>query len=617
MLRTGREERVPYSLSRWTDVCGSRNKWDWFKAVVSEGWMFAFDPRTALPSQWSLKPEDTLGLNFWTKDPTNLLADRELLKPYKVKIHLTITGWEEVEKGAPTLREACNLLTWTTLAYGAENVTWRFSPVPVVADVVDRFGRICVKASRAGVREVYLAFLQENDLVPETRGVREREELLKKLGERAAVFGIEVRLCADDHQLLQGGSHYNVRHGVCAGPEDWGGLPPAEGCGCAIMIDPFTINESCTFGCQYCLDPSTPVLYSDMVWRPIGEAKVGDSLVGFDEFAGVDGQMRKMRETIIEGVSRSKQQAVRLITNQSEVLTTANHGWITDRRRWVSTRTLWGHGSAHTKLLQIGQVPDMPFTEPYKLGYIAGMSKGDGTMRYQPGQRSDKLGFPQPYWRVALKDGDEAPLGRLVSYLASFGIEAFIRPFNGRTADDPYIMSKVEIRALGKLQQVHELLSRQPEHPDYWRGYLAGFYDAEGGSSRGNLRVSQKNRAVLARVRDYSHKFGFDLYEEPCTADNPVGTSRLSGSLRERMRFISTIRPALARKSPDWNGWTFEADGDPVVCKEKAGLRDVVDIQTSTHTFFAAGLATHNCYAADKALSPKKHNTTRSLPIVQ
>ena len=28
--------------------------------------------------------------------------------------------------------------------------------------------------------------------------------------------------------------------------------PPSEGCGCVLMADPFTINESCTFGCQYC-----------------------------------------------------------------------------------------------------------------------------------------------------------------------------------------------------------------------------------------------------------------------------------------------------------------------------------------------------------------------------
>jgi hypothetical protein len=217
---------------------------------------------------------------------------------------------------------------------------------------------------------------------------------------------------------------------------------------------------------------------------------------------------------------------------------------------------------------------------------------------------------------VALKEGDEAILGRLIAYLASFGVEAFMRPFNGRGASDPYVMHKVEIRALGKLARIHELLAMEPEHPDYWRGFLAGFYDAEGGTCRSNLRVSQKDRTVLRRVCDYARKFGFDLYVEPCSESMPVGTSRLRGSIRERMRFIQTIQPALARKSPDWLARTFEADDDPVMHKERIGERDVVDIQTSTHTFFAAGLATHNCYAADKTLTPKKRNTTKGLPVV-
>ena len=253
MLRSGREHNVPYSLSRWTDVCGSRNKWDWFKGVLAEGSMFAFDPRTALPSEWSLKPEDTLGLNFWTKDPSNLLADRELLRPYKVKIHMTITGWEEVEKGVPPTFEAIDLYRRAADAFGPENIVWRFSPVPMVDDVIWRFWTI---ASKLMTPKVYLAFLQENDLMPEKRSRQERRRLTCEFASKAAVLGTKVLLCNDDAALFEIPAPFigdaAPELGVCAGPEDWGGVPPAEGCGCAIMIDPFSINESCTFGCQYC-----------------------------------------------------------------------------------------------------------------------------------------------------------------------------------------------------------------------------------------------------------------------------------------------------------------------------------------------------------------------------
>lgn len=254
-MKSGRTEGLPYSLSRWTDVPAA--KWEWFQESFRAKKMVGFDPRTAIPSEWSLRPDDTLGLVFWTKDPTNLIFDAPWLRAYRVKVHVTATGWEEVEKGAPDLREGANLVGMAASIFGPENVTWRFSPVPDVPDVAERFSTILAMASEYGVKSVYLSFLQENDLLPETRSEQDRLNVLVQVAEAAAHRGVRVYLCAED-RLLMGHPdlHPNLASGVCAPPEDFAlpnrERPPSEGCGCVLMVDPFTVNESCTMGCAYC-----------------------------------------------------------------------------------------------------------------------------------------------------------------------------------------------------------------------------------------------------------------------------------------------------------------------------------------------------------------------------
>ena len=257
MIKSGKTEGLPYSLSRWTDVPGDPGKWAWFMGALHARRMMAFDPRTAIPAEWSLDPDDTLGLVFWTKNPSTLVAYRDLLAGYRVKVYVTVTGWHEVEKGAPSLRDGTDKLAIAADQFGPENVTWRFSPVPAVPDVVDRFASILPMARHYGVRSVYLSFLQANDLLPETRTEEERRDVLVQVAEVAARSGVRVYLCAED-RLLSGhpGLHANLASGVCAPPEDFA-LPnrerlPSEGCGCVLMVDPFTVNESCTMGCEYC-----------------------------------------------------------------------------------------------------------------------------------------------------------------------------------------------------------------------------------------------------------------------------------------------------------------------------------------------------------------------------
>jgi DNA repair photolyase len=254
-LWSGRQEGMPYSLSRYTDVPAA--KWDWFRTQLAEGSMVAFDPRMAIPGRWSLKPEDVLGLIFWTKDPANLIQDVRLIRPYKKVVHMTVTGWTEVEQGAPDMAKGLDLLASLVDHYGPQNVVLRFSPVPIVPDVIDRFVRIAGAAVANGLTDVYVSFLQPNDRMPETRSIAERRDLLKMMAD--TVPDIDVNLCQDDKLLdgfEYGREHWytNLQYGVCESgrrfkiPSD----ASREDCGCCFAVDPFTANEACSLGCAYC-----------------------------------------------------------------------------------------------------------------------------------------------------------------------------------------------------------------------------------------------------------------------------------------------------------------------------------------------------------------------------
>lgn len=251
-MRSGRTEKLPYSLSRWTDLPAA--KWPWFEAMLDQGWMVGIDPRTGVPGRWSLTPEDTFGLIFWTRNSRNLIANAERLKKYPLAVHFTLTGWHEVEKGAPNIADGLAMLRDTVQTFGAQNVTWRFSPVPMVHDILDRFEALAIQAAKFGLEEVFVSFLQENDLLPETRSPRVRGEILRQLGARS--HGLRVLLCNEDQTLDVHGS--NVARGICESGKRFTNSnyqvdgPKTEGCGCALAVDPFTINETCSMGCRYC-----------------------------------------------------------------------------------------------------------------------------------------------------------------------------------------------------------------------------------------------------------------------------------------------------------------------------------------------------------------------------
>ena len=147
-------------------------------------------------------------------------------------------------------------------------------------------------------------------------------------------------------------------------------------------INPY---RGCSHGCVYCLGPETPVLGADLVWRPIGELRVGDELVGFDEYPRLHGRARKLRRARVEAIWWSRKPTLRLITRKADVVTTAEHRWLQHRPEWWTRtdRLLPGEflhqlaSSDVERIRQDGIFRSMPTLDPEPIEAIEAGPVGD------------------------------------------------------------------------------------------------------------------------------------------------------------------------------------------------------------------------------------------------
>ena len=346
--------------------------------------------------------------------------------------------------------------------------------------------------------------------------------------------------------------------------------------------------ESLCVDCGLCLSPDTRILYADMSWRRIGDACIGDELLAFDENAVWRKSNRKLRTSTVEYVHWANKPTRRLITDEQEIVTTTEHRWLTSRG-WKETSRLIPSAPLRSFGVHVGP----QFSGEYKLGYLAGMTEGDGTFRFDSDGRR--------WWRVALKDAE--PIGRLVRYLNEFGISVNARPFvNSATSFSPGdVLTQVGFTQRAGCQLVKSALLAQLT-PEYSRGFLAGLFDAEGCFSGRSLSISQHGTRLLDRAIKAASQIGLLFYYETHSHPHPeYRVIRLKGGLQAHLQFFQQTCPAIVRKRGAFFGKSIRTDPTPVRVVD-GHTQDVVDIQTSTATFIAEGMATHNCCYASAQL---------------
>lgn len=128
-----------------------------------------------------------------------------------------------------------------------------------------------------------------------------------------------------------------------------------------------------------CLGPGTRVLTADLRWVPVESLKVGDKLVGFDEFAGPTGRRRYRTSTVEKVVGLVKPCYDLEMQDGTVIRASADHLWLRSHNAdggWLATEKLTAHGARSSKLAKV--VNPWDDLDDYDRGYLAGAFDGEG-----------------------------------------------------------------------------------------------------------------------------------------------------------------------------------------------------------------------------------------------
>jgi hypothetical protein len=197
----------------------------------------------------------------------------------------------------------------------------------------------------------------------------------------------------------------------------------------------------------------------------------------------------------------------------------------------------------------------------------------------------------RPSYRVHLDDG--------TSVAASAGHKWLVFSAGSRT-----IWKTTE--SLLSTDRIFRLSSVWDTERSYESGYLAAAFEGEGSVAYGSAgqpvaSFAQKENVMIEQVRKHLSDLGFQWRDYLNSQD--VNQLFIAGGRAAIMRFLGQVRPQRLLNKLDVNrlGSIGRHDRDAnfvhprVERVEFLGEQEVIALETTTHTFVAEGLATHNC----------------------
>ena len=216
--------------------------------------------------------------------------------------------------------------------------------------------------------------------------------------------------------------------------------------------------------------------------------------------------------------------------------------------------------------------------EAYERGWLCGMAEGDGC--FWSLRKRDKS-----YRRFRLALSNFSLLEQFQQFAKRAGYRLYFAPHQHCGFKGYSVMEALWLTESQRAESFERWLKAYPQDQSYCRGWLAGFFDAEG-SYTGTVRLAQKEGIFKQKAIDFAAKLGF----RPTNESRGI---RLGGTTPEILRFFSLCQPQSLNK---WNFWDISSQArQHIVNVEHADAEEVISLKTASGTYVSEGILSHNC----------------------